>query len=53
MAGSGITAYQAYDEAVAATTCDWLHARHAASAGDEADRPFAAVYFAVLPTKTL
>jgi choline-sulfatase len=50
VAGSGITTYQAYDEAVAAATSDWLHAYSASEAvAQPRRRPFAAVAGFVLP----
>lgn len=48
VAGSGITTYQAYDEAVAAATSDWLHTQSASETVAQR-RPFAVVAGFVLP----
>lgn len=45
IAGAGTTSYQALDEMVAASTCDWLRQR----AADDGSGPFAAVAGFLLP----
>ena len=49
IAGRGITTYQAYDEAVAASTSDWLRARASTRNDSAHSRPFAAIAGFVLP----